>query len=65
MDKFRVSKDMLLEAGILRPEEIIEVRAVDSHHLRRVHDAGYIAKIETGGLDRKEQIVLGLPASPR
>lgn len=65
MDKFRVSKDMLLEAGILRPDEIIEVRTVDMHHLRRVHEAGYIAKIESGALDRKEQIVLGLPASPR
>ena len=34
MDKFRVSKDMLLDGGILRPEEIIEVRAADSHHGR-------------------------------
>ena len=25
MEKFRVSKDMLLDGGILRPEEIIEV----------------------------------------
>jgi len=65
MDKFRVSKDMLLEAGVLRPDEIIEVRAVETHHLRRVHEADYIAKIESGALDRKEQIVLGLPASPR
>ena len=65
MDKFRVSKDMLLDAGILRPEEIIEVRPVELHHLRRVHDAGYIGKVAAGALDRKEQIVLGLPASPR
>ena len=65
MDKFRVSKDMLLASGILRPEEIIDVRGVAMHHLRRVHEASYIAKIEAGALDRKEQIVLGLPASPR
>jgi acetoin utilization deacetylase AcuC-like enzyme len=65
MDKFRVSKDMLLEGGILRPEEIIEVRPVEPHHLRRVHEPTYIKKIECGALDRKEQIVLGLPASPR
>jgi len=65
MDKFRVSKDMLLESGILRPDEIIDVRGVAMHHLRRVHETGYIAKIEAGALDRKEQIVLGLPASPR
>ncbi|MEI7955041.1 MAG: histone deacetylase [Verrucomicrobiota bacterium] len=65
MDKFRVSKDMLLDGGILRPEEIIDVRPVAQHHLRRVHDSSYIAKIAAGTLDRKEQIVLGLPASPR
>jgi len=65
MDKFRVSKDMLLDGGILRPEEIIDVRPVDLQHLRRVHEPSYIAKIAAGALDRKEQIVLGLPASPR
>jgi acetoin utilization deacetylase AcuC-like enzyme len=65
MDKFRVSKDMLLEGGILRPEEIIEVRAADTHLIRRVHEPEYIRRIESGLLDRKEQILLGLPASPQ
>jgi acetoin utilization deacetylase AcuC-like enzyme len=65
MEKFRVSKDMLLEGGILRPEEIIEVRRADFHLLQRVHEPEYIRKIESGLLDRKEQILLGLPATPR
>ena len=65
MDKFRVSKDMLLAGGILKPEEIIEVRPAGVHLLQRVHEAGYIRKIESGTLDRKEQILLGLPAGPR
>jgi acetoin utilization deacetylase AcuC-like enzyme len=65
MEKFRVSKDMLLEGGILRPEEIIEVRRADFHLLQRVHEPQYIRKIESGLLDRKEQILLGLPATPR
>jgi acetoin utilization deacetylase AcuC-like enzyme len=65
MDKFRVSKDMLLESSILRPEEIIEVRTADTHLLQRVHDLDYIRKIESGTLDRKEQILLGLPATPQ
>lgn len=64
MDKFRVSKNMLLENGVLRPEEIIEVGAVDPFLLRRVHEPGYIARVEAGTLDRREQIILGLPASP-
>lgn len=65
MEKFRLSKDMLLEGGILRPEEIVEVKAADPFLLRRVHEADYIRRIESGLLDRKEQILLGLPAGPR
>ncbi len=65
MDKFRVSKDMLLDGGILKPEEIIEVRAAGVHLLKRVHEPDYIRRIEGGLLDRKEQILLGLPATPR
>jgi acetoin utilization deacetylase AcuC-like enzyme len=65
MDKFRVSKDMLLDGGILKPEEIIEVSAANPFLLRRVHELDYIAKIGSGLLDRKEQMLLGLPAGPR
>lgn len=65
MGKFRVAKDMLLEGGILRGEEVIEVRAADAHVLRRVHDAGYLQRIYSGTLDRKEQLLLGLPVSGR
>ncbi len=65
MEKFRVAKDMLLESRILQPEEIIEVRAADLHRIQRVHDPAYISKIESGILDRKELMMLGLPAGPR
>jgi acetoin utilization deacetylase AcuC-like enzyme len=64
MEKFRVSKDMLLQEQILRPEEIVEVSSASTHLLQRVHDQEYIRKIESGRLDRKEQILLGLPLSP-
>ena len=65
MEKFRVSKDMLLDGGILRPEEIIEVCAADVHLIQRVHEPSYIRKIESGMLDRKEQILLGLPVTAK
>lgn len=64
MDKFRISKDMLLDGGILRPEEIVEVRPADVHLLQRVHELNYIEKIQSGALDRKEQLLLGLPVTP-
>jgi acetoin utilization deacetylase AcuC-like enzyme len=63
MDKFRVSKEMLLSERILRPEEIIEVNATDFHRILRVHDRSYIEKIQSAALDRKEQLLLGLPSS--
>jgi acetoin utilization deacetylase AcuC-like enzyme len=65
MEKFRVAKDMLLEGGILRPDEIIEVPRANAHHLQRVHARDYIGKIESGLLDRKEQLLLGLPVTPQ
>ena len=65
MEKFRLAKDMLVENRILNPEEIIPVRAADPHRIRRVHDPEYVAKIEAGGLDRRELMMLGLPAGPR
>jgi acetoin utilization deacetylase AcuC-like enzyme len=65
MGKFRLAKDLLLDGGVLRPEEIIEVPQVATHLLRSVHDAGYVAKIESGELARREQLLLGLPPGPR
>jgi len=65
MDKFRVSKDMLIDSGVLRGEDIVEVRAADQHVLRRVHDEDYLRKIYLGQLDRKELLKLGLPADGR
>ncbi|QJE96906.1 histone deacetylase family protein [Luteolibacter luteus] len=65
MEKFRISKDMLLEGGILKPEEIVEVKVADSHLLRAVHDHTYVDRIYSGLLDRKEQIQLGLPVTPQ
>jgi len=65
MDKFEVSKDMLVGSGIVKGEEIIEVGAAANHVLKRVHDEAYLAKIYRGQLDRKEQIQLGLPVTPK
>lgn len=63
--KFRLAKDLLLGGGILRPEEIIPVEAAEPLLLRLAHDPCYIERVAGGVLDRREQLVLGLPASPR
>jgi len=64
-DKFSTSRDMLLQNGILKPEEIIDVSQTDLHVLKRVHDGEYLSKIYHGALDRREQIALGLPADAK
>lgn len=63
MQKFRVSKDMLVEGGVLAAEDIVEVREVSPHLLRQVHDLSYLERIYRGQLDPKEQIRLGLPVT--
>ena len=65
MTKFRLSKEMLLEKGTVRPEDIIEVQAAATHVLERAHTSEYLQKIYRGQLDRKEQIQLGLPLTPK
>jgi acetoin utilization deacetylase AcuC-like enzyme len=65
MEKYRVSKDMLLEGGIILPEEIIEVSIADSHILQRVHDQDYVNRIYSCAIDRKEEMRLGLPVTPQ
>jgi acetoin utilization deacetylase AcuC-like enzyme len=65
MHKFRISKEMLLEGGVLRPEEIIQVSAANHFLLNTVHEPDYVNRIQSGSLDRKEQILLGLPANPK
>jgi acetoin utilization deacetylase AcuC-like enzyme len=64
VQKYRQAKDMLLEGGVLRPEEIVEVRATDVHLLKSVHDGEYVDNIRSGILDRKAQVMLGLPVTP-
>lgn len=65
MDKFRVSRDMLLDGGVIRPEEIVEVRMADPHILQRVHDRDYMQKIYSCAVDRKEELRIGLPVTPQ
>ncbi|MGE9270690.1 MAG: histone deacetylase family protein [Verrucomicrobiales bacterium] len=65
MEKFRLSKEMLLDSGILSGEEIVEVNEAQPHLLRSVHDPDYLDKIYRGQLDKKEQLRLGLPVTPK
>lgn len=62
--KYRVSQEMLLLDGILRPEEVVEVEAANIFLLRSVHDNRYIERISQCTLEKNEQRILGFPPSP-
>jgi len=59
-----MSKEMLVNSGVLSGEEIIDVDQASRYALERVHDPEYIRKIEEGTLSHKEQMKLGLPIAP-
>ncbi|MEP4079280.1 histone deacetylase [Haloferula sp.] len=65
MEKFRESKEMLLQGGVLRPEEVVEVGAANPHVIQSVHDRDYMTRIYRGQLDSKEELRLGLPVTPQ
>lgn len=64
-EKYRISQEMLLSDGVLRPEEIVEVDMADYFTIKSVHDQQYIEKISQCDLERNEQHLLGLPPAPQ
>lgn len=57
----RLSQEIMLARGILRPDEIVEVDMIDMHLLTQVHDKSYIQRVEMGALSYKEKVQLGMP----
>lgn len=61
MEKFTVSKDMLLSSGVIMAEDIVEIGAASDYVLQRVHSKAYLDDIYHGTLGKKEETRLGLP----
>ncbi len=61
--KFELVKDILLQEGTLRPEEIIAPQAAKVEDLHLVHTQDYISRLMNGTLTAKEIRKLGLPWS--
>lgn len=62
-ERFAASRDMLVQGGHIRAEDIVEVGPAATHLLKRVHLPDYLRRIREGRLDLKEQIQLGLPVT--
>jgi acetoin utilization deacetylase AcuC-like enzyme len=61
--KFELVRDILVNEGTLRPEEIIEPQTARFADLTLVHTEDYVSRLRAGTLDQKEIRRLGLPWS--
>lgn len=64
MGKFPALHRMLLDEGLIRPEEVILPREVDWSDLLLFHTRAYLDKLATGMQSRHEERRMGLPWSP-
>ena len=65
MGKFPALHRLLLEEGVIRPEDVVAPREADWSDLLLVHTREYLDKLATGAQSRQEERRMGLPWSPR
>jgi acetoin utilization deacetylase AcuC-like enzyme len=65
MAKFPALHRLLLDEGIIHPEDVVAPRQADWSDLRRVHTAAYLRKLAEGTLSAQEERRMGLPWSKR
>jgi acetoin utilization deacetylase AcuC-like enzyme len=64
MAKYRLLRERLLDEGILAADDLHVPDAIGWDDLRLVHDAAYVASVETGTLTAEAQRRIGFPWSP-
>ncbi len=64
MGKFPALHRLLLDEGIVRPEDVIAPREADWSDLLLVHTRDYLDKLAMGTQSRQEERRMGLPWSP-
>ena len=64
MGKFPALHRLLLDEGLIRPDEVIAPREADWSDLLLVHTRAYLDKLATGTQSRHEERRMGLPWSP-
>ena len=61
--KYRLVRDELLGAGLLRPDELVEPEPARREQIARVHAPAYLRKIDESSLSASERITLEVPFS--
>jgi len=65
MAKYRLTRERLIEGGIIEPCDVIEAEAVPWELLRLAHTAEYVEAVRTGTVPREIQRRIGFPWSPQ
>jgi acetoin utilization deacetylase AcuC-like enzyme len=65
MNKYGYVRELLLQRGVVAPEDLIEPALIERALLEAVHTNEYLAKLETGTLTAAEQRRIGVPWSQR
>ena len=65
MGKYPLLHALLLERGLIAPDDVMQPIEAPREMLERVHDAAYLTKLEAGTLSAAEVRRLGLQWSPR
>jgi len=65
MAKFPALHRILLDEGLIRPEDVVSPRQADWSDLRRVHTAEYLSRLAEGTLSDRAERTMGLPWSKR
>jgi acetoin utilization deacetylase AcuC-like enzyme len=64
MAKYRLLRERLIDEGVLTADDLHVPDAIAWDDLRLVHDAAYVAAVETGTLTAEAQRRIGFPWSP-
>ena len=64
MEKYRLLRERVLASGAVRAEDLAVPEPATEEQILRVHEAEYLRRVMTGGLDRAELRRIGFPWSP-
>jgi acetoin utilization deacetylase AcuC-like enzyme len=65
MNKYGYLRELLLERGLVQPQDLVAPEPIERKLLDAVHTPGYLAKLESGTLSAAEQRRIGVPWSER
>jgi acetoin utilization deacetylase AcuC-like enzyme len=64
IDKFRLLRETVAAAGLVQPHDLAIPEPVDDEQLLRVHDQGYLHRLQAGQMTARDMRRIGLPWSP-